>query len=310
MRARARLGAWVAAAGLALVSVLPASAVASEVLGKKPSHVWGGPSGVPNEAAITRRIWAPGIDDGYVPQGVASVGGALFVSGYRSTDPKVNQGPCRLFKVDAQSGAVLGHFDLPDDCGHAGGLVHIGRGILVASDSRRLYRIDSVAAFAPATASKALDATLTLRGELKGSFVHFDGTALLVGSYEKDPARARGHFLPLSLFETHNGHSVGARAALRSIALPPESQGAAFDAAGKLWVAASSSRFGRLYRLDGQSGQIEREHEMVIGIEGLAFDADGGLWSVSEAGSLRWRQWSKTFPVLFRVDVGKLSGGT
>ena len=45
---------------------------------------------------------------------------------------------------------------------------------------------------------------------------------------------------------------------------------------------------------------------MVIGIEDAAFDDTGGLWAVAEAGSLRWRMWSETFPVLFRVDLDKL----
>lgn len=45
---------------------------------------------------------------------------------------------------------------------------------------------------------------------------------------------------------------------------------------------------------------------MVIGMEDISFDDQGRLWSVSEAGSLRWQQWSKTFPLLFRVDLDKL----
>jgi hypothetical protein len=39
---------------------------------------------------------------------------------------------------------------------------------------------------------------------------------------------------------------------------------------------------------------------MVIGIEDIAFDDAGRLWSVSEAGVLRWQRWGKTFPVLWR----------
>jgi hypothetical protein len=45
---------------------------------------------------------------------------------------------------------------------------------------------------------------------------------------------------------------------------------------------------------------------MVIGIEDLAFDDEGRVWSVSEAGSIRWQKWSRTFPLLFRIDLGKL----
>lgn len=296
----------VVATGVVLCAFLPLTAGAMEVLGKKPSHVWGGPSSVVNDQAMTRMIWAPGVDDGYVPQGVTWADGAVYLSAYRSTDPKVDRGPCRIFKVDPENGNTLGQFDLPEDCGHAGGLAYAGKGILIAADTRRLYKIDMAAAFPPGNPSNAVMATLALRGEVKGSFVDFDGSSVFVGSFEKDAAKAKGHFLPLSVFETHNGKTVDESAAVRSIPLPQEAQGAAFDKAGNLWITASSSRFGSLYKLDNKTGRVATSYEMVIGIEDIAFDDDGRLWSVSEAGSLRWQRWSKTFPVLFRVDLGKL----
>lgn len=294
------------AAFVVLCVFLPLTAGAMDVLGKKPGHVWGGPSPVANDQAITKMIWAPGVDDGYVPQGLTWGDGALYLSAYRSTDPKVNRGPCRIFKVDPANGNTLGRFDLPEDCGHAGGLAYAGNGFLIAADTRRLYRIDMAAAFAPGGSSNAVTATVALHGDLKGAFVDFDGGSVFIGSYEKEAGKAKGHFLPLSLFDTHNGKTVIEAAAIRSIPLPPEAQGAAFDKAGNLWITASSSRFGLLSRLDGKTGQAASSFEMVIGIEDIAFDDEGRLWSVSEAGSLRWQKWSETFPVLFRVDTGKL----
>lgn len=95
-----------------------------------------------NDQAIVEKIWAPGIDDGYVPQGLAFANGAVFVSGYKSTDPKVGKGECRVFKVDVKTGEVLDQFKVSDDCGHAGGLTFLGDGQLVVSDTRRLFRID------------------------------------------------------------------------------------------------------------------------------------------------------------------------
>jgi outer membrane protein assembly factor BamB len=128
-------------------------------------------------------IWAPGIDDGYVPQGVTWADGAVYLSGYRSTDPKIDRGPCRIFKVDPESGNTIGQFDLPEDCGHVGGLAYVGKGILIASDTRRLYRIDAATAFAPGNPSNAVTAIVALRGEVKGSFIDFDGSAVFVGSF-------------------------------------------------------------------------------------------------------------------------------
>jgi hypothetical protein len=145
-----------------------------------------------------------------------------------------------------------------------------------------------------------------LRGELRGAFIDFDGKELFVGSYAKDEAGSKGHFLPLSIFETQAGKTIDATAATRFIALPLESQGAAFDRDGALWVTASNSRMGMLHRLSSQTGEIAASYEMVIGIEDIGFDASGQLWSVSEAGSLRWRKWSKVFPVISRIDVSRL----
>ena len=287
-------------------ALVASSANGAEVLGKKPRHVWGGPSSVPNDQAMTKRIWAPGIDDGYVPQGVTWADGAVYLSSYRSTDPKVGTGPCRIYKVDAETGNTLGQFDLPEDCGHAGGLASIAQGILVASDTRRLYKIDAASAFAGHNPSNAVMAIVKLGGEVKGSFVDFDGTSLFVGSFEKDAGKAKAHFLPVSIFDTHNGKTVNEGIATRSIPIPAEAQGAAFDKDGNLWVSASSSRFGTLYKIDSKSGDSVASHEMVIGIEDLAFDDEGRLWSVSEAGSIRWQKWSRTFPLLFRIDLGKL----
>lgn len=45
---------------------------------------------------------------------------------------------------------------------------------------------------------------------------------------------------------------------------------------------------------------------MVSGIEDLAFDGAGRLWAVFEAGAMKYLTWSRHFPVVFEIDVGKL----
>ena len=299
---------WICAALLVLCT-LPAMAGAAEVLGTRPAHLQRDVSAVANDQAITRRIWAPGIDDGYVPQGVAWADGALYLSAYRSTDPKIGTGPCRIFKIDPDSGRTLGQFDLPADCGHAGGLAFAGDKVLVVADGRRLYRIDVAAAFTPGASARAVTATVALRGRLKASFVDVDGAALFIGAYEKEGTPAWGHFLPLSLLDTHNGKTVGDAAALGVIALPAHAQGAAFDTAGTLWITASNSRMGALYQWDRTTGLPLKRFPMAAGIEDIAFDAQGRLWSVSEAGSLRWQAWATRFPLLFAVDPTRLAPG-
>lgn len=305
-----RAGPVTALAAACLVAGAPdrAGAGTPEVLGTRPTRVHGAPGPAAGDPPMTGLIWAPGIDDGYVPQGVAWGNGAVYLSSYRSAAPEIDRGPCRIFKIDPRSGAPLGHFDLPETCGHLGGLAYVGKDTLVASDTRRIYRIDTARAFAPNSGAGAVTATVALRGTVKGSFADFDGRTLFVGAFEKSASKARGYFLPLTVFDTHDGKAIDARSAIRSIPLPRRAQGAAFDREGRLWISASSSRFGQLYRLADRTGRIASSHEMPIGMQDIAFDDEGRLWSVSEAGSLRWQGWARTFPVIFRIDPGKLGG--
>ena len=289
-----------------VLAFMPASSLAADVLGKKPRHVWGDPSSVVNNQAITKMIWAPGIDDGYVPQGITVAGGSVLLSGYQSTNPRVDRGPCRVFKVDVKTGEYTGQFGLPEDCGHAGGLVYVGQGVLVASDTRRLYKIDMNKAFQDGDTKSALLSVVRLAGDLKGSLVDFDGTSIFIGSSEKDASKAKGFFLPFSIFEAYNGKPIKEDIASKSFPIAVEAQGAAFDKQGNLWMTFSSSKYGQLQKVDPNSGKVLAEYEMVIGIEDIGFDEDGRIWSVSEAGSLRWSRWPKTFPVIFQMDLTKL----
>ena len=273
---------------------------AAEVLGTRPAHVGTELPAVPNGAAMLSRIWAPEIDAGFVPQGVTVAEGEVLVSSYRSTDPKVGRGPCRVYRIDPVSGRTVGQFDMPPDCGHAGGMAYLGGGMLLVADTRRLYKIDMARAFAGH--GDPVLATLNLAGEMKGSLVDFDGKSIFIASSEKEAAKARAFFLPLSLFDTHNGATLEPSQVSRSFAIPAEAQGAAFDRDGALWMSFSNSKFGALRKLDVNTGAVLASHEMVIGVEDIAFDEEGRLWSVSEAGSRRWSHWSVSYPLVFSMD--------
>ena len=49
-----------------------------------------------------------------------------------------------------------GQFDLPEDFGHAGGLVYLGKGVLIAGDTRQIYKIDMNKAFQDGDTKNAL----------------------------------------------------------------------------------------------------------------------------------------------------------
>jgi hypothetical protein len=284
-----------------------AQASASEPLGPKPAYIFGGVSSVPNQQAITKTIWAPGLDDGYVPQGLTIAPGQVLIAGYKSTDPKISMGPCRVFSVSIKDGRQSGYFDLPDDCGHAGGLALLGDGTIVVSDTRTLYKIDLNKALLSKNTSDSLISVVKLSGGLKGSFVDFDGIDLWVGSSEKDSTKAKAYRLSLSIFDQSNGKAIKEDTALSSIAIPTEANGMAFDRQGSVWIASSNSKFGLLHRINPKTGEVLAQFEMVIGIEDLGFDDQGKLWAVSEAGSKRWSKWAKTYPVIFQIDTKLLN---
>jgi streptogramin lyase len=87
--------------------------------------------------------------------------------------------------------------------------------------------------------------------------------------------------------------------------VPLEAQGAAFDRQGNLWVSASNSQWGRLYRLDRQ-GKVAAQYEMVAGLEDLAVDEQGRMWGLSESGTRKYIDWTTRYPYVFRIDPARL----
>jgi len=293
--------------GLCLLGALVLSAgAAAAILGTRPTYITGEASAAPNSQAITTMIWAPGLNDGYVPQGITYADGQVLVSGYKSNDPKVGGGPCRVYRLDPATGRTTGKFNLPPSVRHAGGIVYAGKGMLIVADTRRLYRIDMARAFSDGNSERALRGTISLGGAVKGSFVDFRQGSILAGAYDKQAAGSRVFFLPYELFDRAQDTVVDERAATRSFAVTTMAQGAAFDAQGYLWLAFSNSKHGLVQKVDPDSGKVLQQHTMVNGIEDMGFDPEGGLWAVSEAGSPRWSKWKTVFPIVFRMDVGKL----
>ncbi len=287
----------------AIVTVVVACGLASpataEPLGKKPGYSNRAPTTFANATAITRQIWVPGLDEGYVPQGLTVVEGALFVSAYKSEDTKQNTGPCRLYRLDPASGAMTGTLDLPPACGHAGGLARGPKGQIYVVDTHTVFAV-AVASPPVATIGRIVGTT-KLTGALKGSFAAGGADALWLGAYE----RGEGARLFKVPFAKLSG-VIDERAATENIGLPTLAQGAAFDRAGRLWITRSGSKFGELLEIAPLTGAVVATYTMPAGIEDLSFDADGGLWTLSEAGSKRWSGWTEHFPIVFRLDVAKL----
>ncbi len=281
-----------------LAAVAPAR---SDPSGRAPTYTSRTLSAVPNAQAITTRIWSPDLDQGFVPQGLTVFASAVYVAAYRSEDTGKSRGLCRLYRIDPLSGAIWGALDLPPACGHAGGLARGKPGRLWVADTRTIFEIGLSSG--DGAIGKVLR-SVRLEGALRGSFAAGTADALWLGAYSKEPG-ARLYKIPLEAVAP-GIQALGEHSATETVLLPEKSQGAAFDAAGRLWITRSGSQFGELAEVDRKTGEIRRRFVMPAGIEDIGFDPGGGLWAVSEAGSKRWLGWSTFFPVVFRLDMGKL----
>jgi hypothetical protein len=292
---------------LAVVALaFTAAALAQEPAGQKPTYLESASDRVPNMEAIGRRIWTPGLEENWVPQGLTVAEDHVLVSSYRPTpDLKANTGPCRVFRIDPATGKTLGHFDMGEGvCTHAGGLAYVGDGKLFLADTRQLFLIDMEKAFASGSAAGHMKA-VKITGELRGSFAASDGKQMWIGTWTKEQPKSRMFRLDPRLFDDYDGQTVDHARAVESIPIPLEAQGAAFDRNGDVWISSSSGKFGKLYRVD-RRGEVKAQYEMTVGLEDLGVDRAGRLWAVSESGTRKYMHWDTRFPFVFEIDTAKL----
>ena len=307
-----------AALGVAALSIVagrelgvgrPPGMLTELIHGIRPSYAPQRVAVVPNEAAITRRFWVPELDDWYNPQGLAVIDGGIAVSGYRSEAADVHRGPCRVFRLEPERGGQTGRLDVPEPCGHAGGIAVAGDGNLYIADTHALFSTLIRQAFS--------ERALPFRGValgpgLVGALAASANGALWLGTYREDGEGSLFRFTAETLGRLRGGETLTVSDAAERLAIPSYAQGAAFDQRGRLWVARSDTRWGELVRLDPASGAVERRYAVAAGIEGIAFDRQGLLWAVAEAGARHgWdhffaRQFTPFFPLIFALDTERL----
>ena len=255
-------------------------------------------------AAIDRLIWMPGLDAGWNPQGLTLAEGSLFVSGYQSNEPSKHRGPCRIFRIDPETGAETGHFDVPPPCGHAGGLAYAGGGKLFLADTHALFEID-------------LDRVWNMPGEalrffqlgrgLKGAFAISDKAAIWIGDYEEEAPAKIFKFDLAAIGSLTQGASLDPGTASVAATIPTYGQGGAIDPSGKLWISRSNIGWGFLDKINVAGPRLENRYAAPAGIEGIAFDENGRLWGVAEAGARHQPLHYPFFPLIFRLDPGRLA---
>jgi hypothetical protein len=277
---------WLAAAASALVMgayaaqvVVPAAETSlAPIAGIAPSYGPKTVSAVPNAAAIVRRIWLPQLDAGYDPQGLAVDEGGIYVSAYRSDSLGVRRGPCRVIRIDLETGGSTGYVDVPSPCGHAGGLAIGGDGMLYVADTHTLFATPLGRAFDRGARFRQFSLGPGVIGGLAAS----TSDGIWLGTYEEGPGRLF-RFTAATLARLSDGQTLEASQASTVLAIPDHAQGAAIGGGG-LWIARSDWNWGTLDRLDPVTGAPQRRYEIAPGTEGIAFGNAGRLWAVSEAG--------------------------
>jgi hypothetical protein len=311
---RARGRRWLAAAATALVTaayaaqvvVLAAEISPAPIAGIAPSYGPKTVSAVPNAAAIVRRIWLPGLDAGYDPQGLAVDDGAIYVSAYRSDSLGVRRGPCRVIRIDVETGGSTGYVDVPSPCGHAGGLAFGGDGMLYVADTHTLFATPLARAFDGRVRFRRFSLGPGVIGGLAASTP--DG--IWLGTYEDGPGRLL-RFTAATLARLSDGETLEASQAATVLIIPDHAQGAAIGGGG-LWITRSDWNWGTLDRLDPVTGAPQRRYEIAPGTEGIAFGNAGRLWAVSEAGSRHIYDhpflglFQPFFPLVFALDLSRL----
>ncbi|POR47332.1 hypothetical protein [Bosea psychrotolerans] len=298
-----------AAAGLLCARLSPAqdrlapAQDRSAIAGEPPRYDQRPLSLVPNAQAIGRRYWVPGLNEGYVPQGLTVTRAEILVAAYRSVDPRQDNGLSRVFRLAQGDGRLAGSFDLPEAYGHPGGLAARGTTLFVAN-SGRLLALDLTASLR--SGSPAIIAERRVDKAMGPSFLACDGDALWFGPFRRQ-GEATLYAVPLARVFEGGTDPLGPTDAGRRLPLPLLAQGATFDRSGGLWISESAgNRPGALHRLDPRSGAVLASYAAPGGIEDLGCASDGRLWAVSEAGSQRWSRWETFYPLVFEIDPGRL----
>lgn len=276
---------------------------AEDVLGIPPTYAEKAISTVPNAQAIRKMIWVPDLDKGFVPQGLTTAQGQVLLAGYRGIES--SRGPSTVFRIDPNTGAVTGHFRLPVDIRHPGGLAYGGGHILYVANAGTLTKVAMDVAFRDHHTDDAIRGQIAVDHELGPSYLAYDGAYLWFGKYMRRGAPKIYRLNPEGVFGADPVY-LDSQSDLFSVAVALRTQGASFDREGHLWLSQSSGKFGQLQKVNPKTGQVLSTYSMPDGIEDLSFFPDGTLWSVSEARARRYRSWATFFPVIFQLDISQL----
>src|SRR5947207_50634 len=154
----------------------------------------------------------------------------------------VRRGPCRVIRIDLETGGSTGYVDVPSPCGHAGGLA-VG-GMLYVADTHTLFATPLAGAFDRGARFRQF----SLGPGVIGGFAASTPDGIWLGTYEDGPGRLF-HFTAATLTRLFDGETLEASQAATVLIIPDHAQGAAIGSGG-LWIARSDWNWGTLDRLD------------------------------------------------------------
>lgn len=317
-------------------SGVSAAKTAIRVAGERPAYARVGPLKdwrrvvSPNEQALISAMWVPDLDAGFTPQGVTLVpagvrwpSATLLVSGY--THPA---GRCYVYAINTSTGRVRNWYRFPEgQCSHAGGIEFTAsRNSVWVSDTHRLFELNLAKMFDPARVATAIRTNSSLLSTdqnpsagLNGSFV-FDqpsgpgcpapGGCLWIGHWRRGRTTLLYQYSEAYL---RNRAVTGTNGSIDRLEVAKDGQGAAWGYNGTILLTASTSQCGLLHVVDADTGDTVPggTYQFSPGTEQLALDGSGGIYNVSEAGSLQFHKPSKPafFPVIAHWDATALTSG-
>lgn len=247
----------------------------------------------------------------FVPQGLAlGPDRTAYVSGY-DYEPQPGHRECQVAHVDRGTGEVLAFGDMfqgsaPGEfCRHGGGIARDGHGLWLAG-AGRVWLLDPALLGSGDEVLRVWQVDDTIRA----STIAVDGDELVIGYFHE---HRRGWALRFrvadllapgasTLDAAAGGDGV---APVRARRVPSHVQGITVRG-GRAWLARSTSYCGELVTPSG------RRLPFLPGAEGLAFDGDGALWTVSESGSRPYQRMGgrPDVPTLTRIEPGRLDRRT
>jgi hypothetical protein len=255
------------------------------------------------DEAACEAVWVPTLEDGFVPQGLdVRSNRTAFVSGYfhpigQDSDDETGE-HCRILQVNLSTGEQMGEeYDFPKNyCKHGGGISIDSTGKAWLADTDELIWLRNGGQLLTDPKARAGD----LEG-LKASFlVDGAGDTLWIGQWNGE-VKKKNKICKFALSDLRKWVKNGTTIRPDPDKCKPtglKSQGAAFEGS-KLWQSLSGAKSGKLKVGSDTYG-------FGPGSEEIEFDADGCLWAIFEAGTLKWPK--KFYPVIARFDPGLIRG--